>query len=82
MNMTTNWHSSIGRPSKGPRDALMIRPRQELGELIRAQAEAEGMSISDYVAAAMARALERPELAPEDPTDNKRQGELPLSKTA
>lgn len=80
--MTNTWHRATGRPSKGPRDALMIRPRQELGDLIRAQAESAGMSISDYVAAAMAQTLERPELAPETSTQNKSQGELPLPRTA
>lgn len=71
-----------GRPHKGDRDSIMIRPRQSLGELIRAQADDAGMTITDFVATHMADALGRPDLAPEEPTRSKAQEVLPLADTA
>lgn len=70
-----------GRPTKGPRDAIMVRPHADLGALIREQAEAEGMHIGDYVATVLAKQLGCPELAPR-PQLNRSQEVLPLASTA
>lgn len=78
----TNWHRGQGRPHKGARDSIMIRPRQSLGELIRAQADEAGMTITDFVSTAMAEKLGHPELAPEDTTRNTAQEVLPLADSA
>jgi hypothetical protein len=61
---------------------MMVRPRQELGDLIRAKAQEAGMSITDFIANSMAETLGRPELAPEETRTNKSQRELPLPRTA
>lgn len=80
--MTDRFSGRPGRPHKGPRDSIMIRPRQTLGDLIRQHADEAGMSITDFVATAMAEKLGRPELAPEDTSRNRQQGVLPLADTA
>lgn len=67
-----------GRPSKGPRDAMMIRPHAEVGDAIRELAEAEGYTISGYVSALLAREVGRPELAPK-PDQSVQQEELSLT---
>lgn len=72
---------SQGRPHKGDRDSIMIRPRLPLGELIREQAEEAGMTITDFVATHMAESLGRPELAPEVIVP-RNQEVLPLASTA
>lgn len=70
-----------GRPSKGPRDSFMTRPHTEVGRIIRARAEAEGYSYSDYIAKAVAHHIDRPDLAPAPTKEpNRPQAEeLPLT---
>lgn len=70
-----------GRPTKGPRDAIMVRPHADLGALIREQAETEGIHIGDYVATVLAEQLGRPDLAPRLEM-NDAQEVLPLASTA
>lgn len=53
-----------GRPSKGDRDTIVSRPPLPLGELVRARAEAAGLTINDYVMAVLAQPGELPEQAP------------------
>jgi predicted HicB family RNase H-like nuclease len=54
----------MGRPSKGDRDAMMIRPAALLGRAVRAHAAAEGLSINEYITGVLATRLGMPELAP------------------
>ena len=69
-----------GRPSKGDRHVIVTRPQRAVAEVVMREAAAHGMTISDYVAAVLARAHDMPQYAPRPgaPTD---QQELPL-KTA
>ena len=69
-----------GRPYKGDRDHIVTRPSRVVGDLVRQHAEEAGLTISDYVAAVLARAHGVPEAAPlnRDPE----QEVLPLGKTA
>lgn len=54
----------IGRPFKGPRDALMIRPHALVGQEIRRRAVEAGMPYTDYVSQLLAEHVGHPELAP------------------
>ncbi len=56
--------NGIGRPSKGPRDSIMAKPALAFGELLKAQATAEGFSAGDYMVYLAAQALGLPEYAP------------------
>ena len=69
----------FGRPSKGERDAFLTKPAVPVGELIRDNAEALGMSFGDYISAIVANHLGMPQYAPQ-PLHLDQQ-ELPL-KTA
>lgn len=53
-----------GRPSKGRRDAFMVRPAQPVGDAIRVQAAQQGYSLSSYISKMLAEALEMPQHAP------------------
>lgn len=72
--------SRIGRPSKGDRDAMMVRPARPLGDLVRARAEQAGLTISDYVATVLAEVHDLPQYAPQ--RSSRQQEELPLSRSA
>lgn len=56
--------AKVGRKSKGDRDAFALRPLRPLGDRIRSNAEALGMSYNDYVIGIMADAVGMPEYAP------------------
>ena len=56
--------AKVGRKSKGDRDAFALRPLRPLGDRIRANADALGMSYNDYVIGIMADAVGMPEYAP------------------
>ena len=71
---------SRGRPSKGDRDVIITRPARPLGDVVRAQAEASGLSISEYVATVLAEVHHLPQYAPHPPS--RQQEELPLSQSA
>lgn len=68
--------NGIGRPSKGDRDAFLTKPARPLGELIREQADAAGMTYGDYIAVILARELGMPEYAPALPRPQRE--ELPI----
>jgi len=70
---------NFGRPSKGDRDAFLTKPAIPVGEVVRSNAEALGMSYGDYISAIVANHLGLPQYAPQVPISN--QEELPL-KTA
>lgn len=72
--------SGGGRPSKGDRDAMMIRPARPLGTLVRDEADRRNMTISDYVATVLAEAHDRQDLAPTPPRSMDK--ELPFDKSA
>lgn len=67
--------SHTGRPSKGDRDVFMTRPAREVGEIIRREAAAEGIPMSDYISRAVATYVGRPDLAPKSSPRE----ELPLT---
>ncbi|MFY0409784.1 hypothetical protein [Solicola sp. PLA-1-18] len=73
--------SQGGRHSKGDRDAMMIRPPRQLGDIVRDAAENEGMTITDYVTTLLAREHGLPAMAP-TPSRPSHQKELPLQQTA
>src|SRR6478752_9369928 len=56
--------AKVGRKSKGDRDAFALGPLRPLGDRIRANADALGMSYNDYVIGIMADAVGMPEYAP------------------
>ena len=68
-----------GRPHKGARRVIMTRPAQPVADVVLREAAAAGMTISDYVAGILARAVGLPQYVPESPAQD--QQELPL-KTA
>lgn len=70
-----------GRPSKGKRDQLISRVAWDLGDIVRDNAEAEQLSVSDYIARVLAREVGRPELAPRHNRPYSEQ-ELPISDVA
>ncbi len=52
-----------GRPSKGPREAILSRPPEQIAEATRQAAAREGLCVSDYVANLLARELGFPAVA-------------------
>jgi len=72
-------HRKPGRPSKGPRDAIMTKPHIELGALVRELSEQSGRSKGDTVAMILADYFGRPELAP--PIEQSQEA-LPLANSA
>ncbi|MBX9244635.1 hypothetical protein ICW40_07405 [Actinotalea ferrariae] len=66
-----------GRPSKGDRDQIITRPARPVGDAVRAAADAQGMTISDYIARVLAELHGLPQYAPE-PRPVADQGELPI----
>lgn len=66
-----------GRPSKGDRDQIITRPARPVGDAVRAAADAQGMTISDYIARVLAELHGLPQYAPE-PHPVTDQGELPI----
>lgn len=64
------------QPHKGPRDTATVRMSTPLGSAVRREAKARCVSVSDYVAAVLAHALDMPDEAPQ--TRSKADKELPL----
>lgn len=65
---------------KGDRDSLVTRMPRAVGEAARSEAERRGATISDFVAALIAREVGLPELAPmPEPIKPRRQESLPLT---
>jgi hypothetical protein len=60
---------------------LVTRPPRELGDAVRARADAAGLTISDYVAGLLATVHDLPQYAPQ-PHAGTAQEELPLSRSA
>lgn len=53
-----------GRPYKGARRVIMTRPAQPVADVVLREAAAAGMTISDYVAGILARAVGLPQYVP------------------
>ncbi|NLC98285.1 MAG: hypothetical protein GX678_04325 [Actinomycetales bacterium] len=53
-----------GRPSKGPRDAMRLRPSVELGAILRANAAAAEMTNGDYCISLLAQEIDRTHIEP------------------
>ena len=70
-----------GRPSKGKRDQFVSRVPWELGDLVRERADAEQVTVSDYIAVVLAERVGRPDLAPGDHRMFNQQ-ELPITDVA
>lgn len=57
--------NGVGRPSKGPRDAIMAKPADSFGKILRENSQRLGYeSYGDYIVALAAQALGMPEYAP------------------
>ena len=56
--------AKTGRRSKGDRDAFAIRPMRPVGDRIRENAAALGITYNDYVTGILARAVGMPEYDP------------------
>ena len=54
-----------GRPSKGPRDAILIRPSRELGALLRREGRRNRMTAGEWVVTLLAEQFELPHFRPE-----------------
>lgn len=54
-----------GRPSKGPRDAIVIRPSPELGALLRREGRRNRMTAGERVVTLLAQHFETPNFIPE-----------------
>jgi hypothetical protein len=65
-----------GRPHKGARHVIVTRPAKPVADVVMSEAAAAGMTISDYVAGVLARAVGLPQYIPVSPAHN--QQELPL----
>lgn len=72
---------SGGRPSKGDRDLLVTRPARAVGDVVRARADEQGLTISEYIAAVLAEVHDLPQHAPRRDI-HRTQEELPLSRSA
>ena len=72
-------HRKPGRPSKGPRDAIMTKPHAELGALVRQLSAETGRSNGDVIATILAEHFNRPDLAP--PVQQTQEA-LPLANSA
>jgi hypothetical protein len=72
--------SMAGRPHKGERHVIVTRPAKPVADVVMSEAAAAGMTISDYVAGILARAVGLPQYVPPVSTAQNQQ-ELPL-KTA
>ncbi|MFC3690452.1 hypothetical protein [Aquipuribacter hungaricus] len=71
---------SGGRPNKGDRDLLVTRPARAVGDVVRARADEQGLTISEYIATVLAEVHNMPQHAPRPAREP--QEELPLSRTA
>ena len=58
----------MSRRSAGERDQFTVRALKPLGDQIRANAQAAGLSNNDYLALIVAHALDMPDQAPVKPT--------------
>lgn len=67
----------MGRRRKGDRDFIGVRPPQELGTLVRQQAQRRGMTVNDYVSGVLAEHEGMSHLI--HTAHNRDQGELPLT---
>lgn len=56
MALMARHRPGPGRPSAGPRHAILTRLPQEVADLVTAEADARDMSYSEYVAIVVARA--------------------------
>lgn len=54
-----------GRPSKGPRDAIQIRPTPELGALLRREGRQNRITAGEYVVSLLARQFDLPHFVPQ-----------------
>jgi len=68
-----------GRPSKGPRDAMLTRLHPEVGRRVRELAETKDWTYSDTLEALICIGLEH---LHELPDDHNAQEELPLTKAS
>lgn len=58
----------MSRRSAGERDQFTVRALKPLGDQIRANARAVGLTNNDYLAVIVARALDMPDQAPVKPS--------------
>lgn len=63
------------RAHKGDRDIMVTRMPRELGDLVRLQAAAGGVPLSEFIASALAAQVGRLDLAPPPRLDE----ELPMT---
>ena len=52
--------AGMAQPHKGDRDLMVTRPPRETANLVRERASAAGVSISEYIAAALTRDVSNP----------------------
>ncbi|MFJ4044201.1 hypothetical protein ACIPV2_00465 [Microbacterium sp. NPDC089987] len=57
--------TSVGRPSKGLRDAIIIRPTPELGALLRCEGQRNLMTAGEHVVSLLAQHFGLPQFMPE-----------------
>ncbi len=76
--MTAVAHRGGGRPSKGLRKYIGFRVPAEMADQVAQIAEAEGVTITDYVAAVVAKQLQ----VDLDRHVHKYQEELPIGRIA
>jgi hypothetical protein len=77
--MTAVAHRGGGRPSKGLRKYIGFRVPAEMADQVAQVAEAEGVTITDYVASVVAKQLQA-DLERHD--HHKYQEELPIGRIA
>lgn len=61
--------NGIGRPSKGARYPILAKPSVEFAEILKANADAEGLFYGEYLVKLAAEALGMPEFAPRPSRD-------------
>jgi len=72
--------NGIGRPSKGKRDAILAKPAESFGAILKENAEKQGYTYGDYLLVLAAQALDMPQFAP-SPSRNRAE-QLPFPKEA
>lgn len=67
----------MGQPHKGDRAYIATRPPKRVADALRVRADERGMSVSEYVAALVAKDVGLPDAVPLRQPKNQR--ELPLT---
>lgn len=60
----------MGRPNKGQRDAILAKPPVAFGEILKRNAESQGLTYGEYMVALAAAQLNMPQFSPARSSEN------------